>query len=378
MRQNPKARPSTRRRTIAAAASLMACSALVPATAGAAVKVVARGLDNPRGITVAPDGRLYVAEAGRGGEAPCVPGPEGGDVCFGTSGAIRRIDLKTGRSTRVVKGLPSLAAKDGTRAIGPSDISFSSRSRAYVTVGLGADPALRAKLPAAGGRAATLLRMTPATGALQRVVDLGAFEAQSNPDAGQPSAEADTNPNSVVATSTGRIVVADAGGNDILRVTPAGKVSVLAVLPFGTAAMPGMPGQMVPVQPVPTSVVRGPDGAYYAGQLTGFPFPEGAANVWRIRPGSQPEVYAKGLTQISDIAFGSDGSLYVLEIAKSSMAGAPSPGALLRLRPAGQAQELAAGTLESPTGLAVDGRYAYVSNHGTAAGGGEVDRIPLP
>jgi hypothetical protein len=35
-------------------------------------------------------------------------------------------------------------------------------------------------------------------------------------------------------------------------------------------------------------VVVGPDGAYYVSQLTGFPFPVGAANVYRVVPGSAP------------------------------------------------------------------------------------------
>jgi glucose/arabinose dehydrogenase len=51
------------------------------------LKVVAKGLDNPRGIGIGPDGALYVAESGSGGAGPCVAGPEGADVCFGrTSG----------------------------------------------------------------------------------------------------------------------------------------------------------------------------------------------------------------------------------------------------------------------------------------------------
>ena len=33
--------------------------------------VIADGLDNPRGLTFAPDGTLYVAEAGQGGAGPC-------------------------------------------------------------------------------------------------------------------------------------------------------------------------------------------------------------------------------------------------------------------------------------------------------------------
>jgi hypothetical protein len=36
------------------------------------------------------------------------------------------------------------------------------------------------------------------------------------------------------------------------------------------------------MQAVPTSVAVAPDGAYYVGQLTGFPFPVGGARVFRV------------------------------------------------------------------------------------------------
>src|SRR6266540_1196878 len=48
-----------------------------PAQASPEVTTVATGLDNPRGLGFAPNGALYVAEAGRGGDGPCFPGPEG-------------------------------------------------------------------------------------------------------------------------------------------------------------------------------------------------------------------------------------------------------------------------------------------------------------
>jgi sugar lactone lactonase YvrE len=128
---------------------------------------------------------------------------------------------------------------------------------------------------------------------------------------------------------------------------------------------------------VPTSVVRGPDGAYYVGQLTGFPFPTGGASVWRIAPGQAPTEYAKGFTTISDLAFGRDGTLYVLQLASATLIGPPTPGALIRVPKRGPRTEIAPGTLQSPTGLALDERYAYVSNKGDQAGAGEVLRIPL-
>ena len=70
--------------------------------------VVADGLDNPRGIGFGPDGALYVAESGSGGPGPCVAGgPEGGETCFGRTGAVTRITKHS--QHRVLTGLPSLA-----------------------------------------------------------------------------------------------------------------------------------------------------------------------------------------------------------------------------------------------------------------------------
>ena len=85
---------------------------------------VAAGLDNARGLAFGPDGVLYVAEAGHVGEGPCVQGPEGGRECYGTAGAITRIDLEAGTQERVVDGLRSRAAEDGSQATGPHDVAF--------------------------------------------------------------------------------------------------------------------------------------------------------------------------------------------------------------------------------------------------------------
>src|SRR6188472_273492 len=85
-------------------------------------EVVATGLDNPRGLAIGPDGALYVAEAGRGGDGPCVPGPFG-EACYGPSGAITRIGHHG--QERIVTGLSSFASPGGGLAFGPHDIAFS-------------------------------------------------------------------------------------------------------------------------------------------------------------------------------------------------------------------------------------------------------------
>jgi hypothetical protein len=62
--------------------------------------VIVSGLDNPRDLDFAPNGRLYVAEAGHGG-APqdCVAGGPEGNICPGFTSGISVIGRRgTGAS----------------------------------------------------------------------------------------------------------------------------------------------------------------------------------------------------------------------------------------------------------------------------------------
>lgn len=331
---------------------------------------VATGLDNPRGLAFGQDGALYVAEAGVGGAGPCFPGPEGGEVCFGTSGAITRIGH--GRPYEVVRGLPSIAEAGGHNAIGPSDVS--SRGELYFTVGLGADPALRAQLPAVGQQAAGWLLRDKKHG-WRQVADIAGFEASANPDGGLP----DSNPQSLL-DSRGDLIVADAGGNSLVRVSSRGKVSTIATFPDQLVDAPpflggASPRTKIPSQAVPTSVVRGPDGAYYVGTLTGFPFAVGSARVFRVVPGKAPKVYAEGFTNIMDLAFGDDGRLYVLEHAVNGILAGDGVGALIRVGRGGSQHVVA--EFVSPGGLTIRGGSAYVSNCGTCPGDGTVVKVRL-
>ncbi|MEV4601472.1 hypothetical protein AB0K15_29240 [Amycolatopsis sp. NPDC049253] len=71
---------------------------------------MATGLSSPRHLTI-HDGKVYVAEAGRGGSGPCADGPEG-KACFGKTGAVSVLDH--GKVKQVVKNLPSAAGTDGS------------------------------------------------------------------------------------------------------------------------------------------------------------------------------------------------------------------------------------------------------------------------
>ncbi|WP_305790201.1 ScyD/ScyE family protein [Symbioplanes lichenis] len=332
---------------------------------------VAEGLDNPRGLAFAPDGSLYVAEAGRGGRGPCQTGPEGDKVCFGRSGAITKI--RYGRSTRVISNLPSLAAPDGSQAGGPADVGTDRRGTLSWVVGLGGDPALRDKQPALRGMAQLYERGRRGP---QAVADLGAYERRVNPDGVKP---ADTNPNGLAVARDGRYVV-DAGGNSLLRVDQRGKIRTVAVFPQrfvkAPAGVPGVPaGKIVPMQSVPTAAVRGPDGAWYVSELTGFPFPAGQARVYRVEPGQKPRVYATGLTNVIDLAWG-PGGLYALEISHKGLLSGDDTGALVRVNRHGTTVVASEG-LHAPGGVAIRGRDAYVTNHGTSPRTGTVVKIRL-
>ena len=331
-------------------------------------RVIATGLDSPRGLGFAPNGTLYVAEAGIGGAGPCLPHPLG-QICYGATGAVTQV--KRGHQKRVLTGLPSFALQGTDEVFGPSDVGLNGNSNLYVTLGLGDDPGLRSRLPANGQLAATLIRAKVPKPTFKVVADIGAYELAANPDRGLP----DTNPQGLLLTKSGQ-VVADAGGNALLGVRSHGRISTLAVFPPRLVPNPAG-GPDIPMQAVPTTVTRGPDGALYVGQLTGFPFPVGGANVYRIGPGGQPTVAAGGFTNIIDIAFGPDRALYVLEIAHNGLLSGDPTGALIRLGKDGKRTVIASEGLTMPTGLAIRNGRAYVSNCGVCADVGQVIAIPL-
>lgn len=406
------AHPSKAKRSIGAAAGMITCVGVVvapavamPTEAGTGLAaassappltypVIASGLDNPRQLTFAGNGDLYVAESGHGGSGPCISGNDDPSVstCFGTSGAITLIHGK--RARQVITGLPSLAAQvatqggqvpPGAQAAGPSDVTMVGRSQIAFTVGLGSNPANRfafSAVSSAGHLLGTVasarvspwwapFRRTGIDGVQQRG-DIAAFEAVNNP---VPPADApDSNANAVMAEGNGFVVV-DAGANDLLRVSASGQVSLIATFPSAKACPPP------PVEPqsVPTSVVRGPDHAYYVSELTGFPFCEGSARIWKVKDG-KISVYASGLTNVTDLAFGAHGELYAVELAQKGLLNGPI-GAVVKIpRGGGDQHQVVAAGLFAPYGIALRGNSAYVTTGSilpAAAGGGQVIRIPL-
>jgi hypothetical protein len=342
--------------------------------------VIARNLNNPRKIFVGAHGTLYVVEGGVGGRALCL-GAGSSKTCVGLTGSITRVEH--GVQKRVVTGLVSFAPVSGRGAEGPAAVVVRGRSYYVVLQDTTIGPNGSNSFGPAATTAGELISTPPGRARPTEHFNFAAFEAARNPDRGAgPGARfgdppIDSDPYAFVPFRGGFAAV-DAAGNDLLWIRPNGSVSVLAVFPTQKEPLTptlrktiGAPKTMssIKAQSVPTSVVVGPDGALYVGELTGVPFEPGAARVWRVAPGHKPSVYANGLTNISDIAF--DGrDLLVLEIAARGLLDASSGGVLIKIAPNGKQTILASAGLHSPTGLAVQDRVIYISNYGTSRGSG--------
>lgn len=341
-------------RTALVATASVFLLALPCAVQAATVTPVMTGLDNPRGLALGPEGALYVAEAGRGGAGPCAL-LRGLPRCYGATGAVSR--LWKGRQARIVGNLPSMSDAEALEVTGPHDVSVPGVGRVQVTIGLGTNPADRAEFGAVGALFGTLVQLTGRSGAWRVVADVSAHEAAQNP-AGGPI---DSNPYGVL-DERGGAVVADAGANALLRVHPSGRVSTLA-------ALRSRPGDVT--DSVPTAVVKGPDGAYYVSELTGAPFTDGTARIYRVVEGEAPTVFLDGFKTIIDIDFGPDGSLFVLQHATGPVFFS-GPGQVIRVAPDGS-RSVVLGGLDRPTSvLAAPDGSLYVSNRGAYVATGEV------
>jgi hypothetical protein len=305
---------------------------------------------------------------------------------MGATGAVTKIDHR-GRQYRIATGLASAANTPGNdNAIGPHGIVVLGYDTVLITNGgptapedaTTAMPISREMLADVNPVASLfgkVLRISHRWGPVQ-LADIWDYERDFNPDKTSGNAAVDSNPVDLLVDGP-KLVVADAGGNAIDTVDPYGRVKTLAL--FANRSQPNpFGGPPIAMQAVPTSVVKGPDGQYYVSQLTGFPFPVGGARIYRVDPrtGAQ-EVFASGFTNLMDLAFGRDGTLYALEIDHNSLLRPGDEGALFTVSRKGEKRriDLPAGTLPFPGGLAIGRDGIYVTTNSGSPGGGQVVRL---
>jgi hypothetical protein len=331
------------------------------------VTVVASHLNNPRGLSTAPGGGLYLAEAGSGGKV-CVKGGEQGTTCIGRTGSF---DLVTRHGVKhLVTGLISGSGPGGVAAEGPVSVSRGPWGKIYGQFGLSSHEVPPQGAIPAGLRAAALAE-------LGRLVTVAPHSIRSLSDVGDqdwtwtstrvhlaPKDFPDANPNAVLY-SHGHVYVVDAGANILVDVQRNGTAKVLAF--FGVPAKSQSDS-------VPTCLARGPDGALYVGELLGGQYTPGHARIWRVVPGHAPKVWATGLTTVQGCGFGRDGAFYATEFQTGGLNEGPTAnpaGDVVRIDRWGHRTHLGVGKLFYPSGFAAGSDGAiYVSNCSIAPASG--------
>jgi hypothetical protein len=361
--------------------AMVALTATVPADANGSgrstargivpvYKTVASGLHAPRQI-VFSHGAMYVAEAGQGGNGTCISGGEG-PSCYGATGSVTRV--RDGKQRRVLKALASLSNQaDQSSPIGPSDLAVVGRHTLVLSFGLGSAPKNRKSLPKLGRQQlGHVLSFNLGTKKFTSAGDLAAHEAKTNPIANK-----DSDPTGLLRLGKKGWLATDSGGNTLVRIKN-GTVRTRAVFKNRMGTSPVTGPNPVEFQAVPTDVVKGPDGAFYISELTGFPFIEGAARIYRMVPGHRPKVWASGLTNVTSMTW--DGNkLYAVQISDQGLAVGGPTGSLRRVFPdsSGKASKAIATDLFAPYGVAIHRGAAFVSIGTVQPTGGSVIKIPL-
>ncbi|MBW4624176.1 MAG: ScyD/ScyE family protein [Brasilonema octagenarum HA4186-MV1] len=357
-------------------AALTFCFAVVETKSAAAttVSVVADGLDNVRGLSFGPDGSLYVTEAGVGGDQLCsasftFPAQQ---ACIGPSGAVTRI--KDGKQERVLTNLPSYALSPTSgQGIGANDIQFDAAGNPYLLIGLSAGVNYN-NTPLNSPNFGELYKVDFNTGALTSIADISSYEFAKDPTVLLPNGYVGSNPYSFTIKGD-TAYIANANRNEVLSVNLDGSnLKTLVEFPDQTITTPT---QEIKYQAVPTGVAIGPDQALYVSQFTGVPIPEGKANIFRVGEDGKATVYADGFTQLTDLAFDTEGNLYALQFANEAFYKGNLDGSLIQVAPDGTRRTLLSGNgLESATALTIDPDGAiYVSSFGDRAGVGQVLKI---
>ena len=346
---------STRTITIGLACASLAATALVgtaPALAGSSSARLGdvTGLDSVRGFDIGRSGMTVVAEID------------------GTVSRVFRVGARAGKTRTIAKVKKNFIAPQ---------VAVANDNAVWILTAGGEGPT-----PGLGN-----LYLKKPGHQKHLVSRVQVWQGKHNPDPFDLEGNAkDSNPFGLASLPDGSVLVADAANNSLLRIWRNGHVRPIARIKPRVVEMPAgfddpqLPpaGTPMPAEAVATSVAVGPDGAYYIGELRGFPATPGTSEIWRVGPGAKNAVcrpnkpqkgactrVADGLTSIVSLDAGHRGSLYAAELSKMSWLAIegepPAPGseigAVIRVALDRKAQtELSAGKVVLPGSVAVGPR----------------------
>jgi len=340
---------------LTAALAVVAGTAMVAGTGTVTAKepgpsagrMLASGLMDPRGIKLGPDGMLYVAEAGKGGDTKIVV--EGQEATVGTTGRISKIDPATGERTTVIDGLPSHNGPEGD-SVGPADVAFVGDQLYYLQTHGGAAygfPDMPTGIYRVKGQVTQL------------VADIGQFNID-NPvadvtDKVQMDVEPGGNPYSMLVRG-GDFYVVDGNQNQVMKATTGGQVTRIAEIP----------GHLIT-----TGITFRPSGGpFFVSTFGAFPFAPADGRVIQVGQSGGATEIARGVSMLTDIEAAPSGQLYVLQFDEQPSAPGPIPfalftGKVLKLNDDGSMTPLVT-DFNFATSMVFDGDTLYVVNNGVS------------
>lgn len=324
------------------------------------LQTAATGLTNPRGMTWDDEGTMLVALAGSAGpaqgesDAPSSTGTGQGNF----TSAVARIEA--GCPVAVATGIPAAVDESGG-VTGAVDVAFLD-NQLYLLAAAGTEYYGHPD-------STTGLYLVNDDGTTTLVADHAAWLAENPPSTAPPQGFPNAGELYAMVAGDDRVWVVDSNNGLISTITPDGVETLVADLSAN--------------HPVPTGIALNPDGGVYVSTLTHAPFPDGEAKVLHIdEDGTVSEVWT-GLTMVTDIAVGSDGALYAVEMSVGNTEEppfvVPGTGRLVRQTGPDSAEPVLDGLL-FPVALAVGpdaALYVAMPAVGADRGTGEILRVDL-
>ena len=347
-------------------AALLALALLVPvlplisraqeATPATGLQIVADGIANPRGFTWGADGTMFLAVSGTGGDNP---GPEGSPFSGGDTASVAVV--QDSAVTTLAAGLPSSVWRDIDWVWGVMDVAILG-DQLYALVGGGG--AIHGNPDTPSG-----VYRIDADGMIAVVADLGTW-VDENPVAHTPPEGAPNNGSFFAMVPVGETLwVVESVNGQVLEVTPESEVTRIADLSEGHL--------------VPTGIAADPASGAYVGYLTAAPYPAGAAKISHIAPDGAVEDVWTGLTAVTGLTVGPDGTLYATELSAEISDTEPfftrNTGRIVRQTGPHSAEEIAVG-LDMPVAarMGPDGAlYVSAPAFGGDDDAGRVIRVEL-
>ena len=242
----------------------------------AKVKTVATGLKAPMGIETDWKGNIWVAETGTanndGKVVLIVPGSGKGEETMTTYDAIINLSSIKNALSGQVEGPAHLILDNGVLYILAGDFLYTANVSSFKP----GDQPIDAN---------TLSHE-----------DIGSWVRSQN--IVTPN---DSHPYNLIKGPDGYLYIVDAGANAIIKRKSAGNYSVFAKFPDLPNPTPTGPPT---IQSVPTGIIFDGSG-FLVSTLTGFPFLEGEAVIYKVSMSGKVSVYKKGLSTLTGIAPGS-------------------------------------------------------------------------